>query len=221
MSEPDADTQLESEPAVAPLAERLRRPTAVALVAANVLPLLGVVLLGWDLREIMVLFWAESAVIGVYNVVKMIQVAGLAGVFVSAFFTVHYGIFMLVHLMFILALTSSGFGPHGDGGGDADFKEALSTFLDPALWVAVAGLFISHGISYHRHFVRGVEPRPDVNELMSKPYVRIVVMHLSLLLGAFAAVMLGVNVVVLALLVVLKTGVDLAAHLREHRKATS
>ena len=45
--------------------------TRLALVAANMVPLVGVLFLGWDLSSVMVLFWAESAVIAFYTALKM------------------------------------------------------------------------------------------------------------------------------------------------------
>jgi hypothetical protein len=48
------------------------RASAIALIAANMLPLLGVIFLGWDAFSIVVLYWFENVVIGAINVLKMI-----------------------------------------------------------------------------------------------------------------------------------------------------
>jgi len=56
-------------------------------------------------------------------------------------------------------------------------------------------------------------------QLMVQPYGRIVVLHLTILGGAFLATALGETAVVLALLVVLKVIVDLRAHWRQHAPA--
>jgi hypothetical protein len=48
------------------------RPSVVALLAANVVPLLGVLFLGWSTFAIVVLYWAENVIIGAINVLKMI-----------------------------------------------------------------------------------------------------------------------------------------------------
>jgi len=44
----------------------------VALVAANMVPLWGVLFLNWDAFYIVLLYWSENLVIGSYNIVKMI-----------------------------------------------------------------------------------------------------------------------------------------------------
>lgn len=48
------------------------RPSVVALLAANVVPLLGVLFFGWSTFAIVVLYWAENVIIGAINVFKMI-----------------------------------------------------------------------------------------------------------------------------------------------------
>lgn len=49
----------------------LTSPSTLALIAANLIPLAGVLFLKWNLGEVMVLYWAESAVIGFWNVIKL------------------------------------------------------------------------------------------------------------------------------------------------------
>ena len=49
--------------------------SAIALIIANFAPLFGVLFLGWDLFLILFLYWTESAVIGFFNVVKMLTLA--------------------------------------------------------------------------------------------------------------------------------------------------
>ena len=48
------------------------KASALALIAANLLPLFGVIFLGWDAFAIVALYWAENVVIGVINILKMI-----------------------------------------------------------------------------------------------------------------------------------------------------
>ena len=48
------------------------KASAWPLIAANALPLLGVLFLGWDAFSIVILYWTENVVIGAINVLKMI-----------------------------------------------------------------------------------------------------------------------------------------------------
>ena len=52
---------------------------------------------------------------------------------------------------------------------------------------------------------------------MQQPYGRVVVLHLTILLGGFAAMLLGSPLWALLLLIGLKIALDLKAHLKEHR----
>jgi hypothetical protein len=52
---------------------------------------------------------------------------------------------------------------------------------------------------------------------MMKPYGRVVVLHLAILLGGAAATVLGSPLWALLALLGVKIGVDLKAHLEEHR----
>src|SRR5687768_334661 len=80
-------------------------PSSVwVLVATNLLPLAGVLLFGWDLGLILLLYWAESAVILAFSLGKLALTAGVAALFLVPFFLVHAGGFMGVHLVFLLVL---------------------------------------------------------------------------------------------------------------------
>jgi hypothetical protein len=48
------------------------RTSAVVLIAANALPLFGVLFLGWDTFSIIALYWVENVIVGTINVLKMI-----------------------------------------------------------------------------------------------------------------------------------------------------
>ncbi len=80
-------------------------------VASAVVIAWGVLALGWSPFVVMMLFWFENVVIGVLNVAKILVTGvrlGMAGVIggiaMSAFFTVHYGLFTAVHGMFVVLL---------------------------------------------------------------------------------------------------------------------
>jgi hypothetical protein len=48
------------------------RTSTIALVAANTIPLLGVMFWGWSTFAVVAVYWAENIVIGAINVLKMI-----------------------------------------------------------------------------------------------------------------------------------------------------
>lgn len=188
--------------------------STVALIIANLIPLGGVLLDGWSISEIMVLFWAESAVIGFYNLCKMWQVGRWSLLFYGPFFIAHYGAFMVVHLLFIYGF----FGGDSLDSVDVTTAEVVADFA--RLWPALLGFFISHGISWFVNFRgRGEFEGRDMNRQMSEPYKRIIIMHVTIIFGGFLVMAFGTILPALMLLILLKISADLRAHIREHSTA--
>ncbi|MGJ3264618.1 MAG: DUF6498-containing protein [Salinarimonas sp.] len=193
-----------------------RRPLLVssaALVLANLVPLLGVVAGGWRVFDVLLLFWAENVVIGLLNLARMTLVSlrgERGGLAMAGFFAVHYGIFTLVHGIFLVTL----FGPPG-----ASPLAGFALLAAPGLAWPLAALAASHGVSFLVNFVAGGEmDRTSLGALMSAPYGRVVVLHVTIIFGGFAVQASGAPLLALALLVALKILVDLAAHVAEHRR---
>jgi hypothetical protein len=53
-----------------------RNASLLLLIAANLLPVAGVLLWGWSIFEIVSLYWFENVVIGVINILKMLTATG-------------------------------------------------------------------------------------------------------------------------------------------------
>ena len=192
--------------------------SVLALLLANLVPLVGVVGLGWDLGEVMVLFWAESGIIGFYSLLRLCYVAGWTAVVLGPFFLAHFGGFMAGHFIFIYALFIQGVESDGTiaGGGEAGVFETLTDVFVP-LSPALVALFFSHGVSFFTNFLRRREyVGRNPSDQMKEPYKRVVVMHVTIIFGGWVILALGTPVWALILLLGLKTAVDLRAHRKEH-----
>ena len=85
------------------------------------------------------------------------------------------------------------------------------------IWASIAALFISHGVSFLTNFIGQREYEgASVRALMTAPYSRITVMHLTLIFGGWTILLIGMPAGALVVLVLLKTAVDLQAHRKEH-----
>lgn len=188
---------------------RLPLFTMLVLVCANLIPLLGVLFGGWTLAEVMVLFWAESAVIGFYTLLKIAVVAKWLAPFAGLLFAGHFGGFMAGHFFFIYELFVRGIDAvHPDPGA----VEALTRLFMP-LWPALLALLLSHGVSFVRNFLAQREYEgATVQSLMAAPYVRIFLMQFTLILGGWGVMLLHNPVPALVLLIVLKVAFDLRGH---------
>ena len=201
---------------IAPPAETTARPLSrislAALIVANLVPLFGVLFTSWELADVMVLFWAESAVIGFYTLLKMAVVGKWFAIFIGLFFVGHYGGFMAGHFLFIYEIFVRASYARGTAPGAV---EALSQLFTP-LWPAFLALFASHGISFALNFLgRGEYQRTTVSKLMAAPYGRIVLMHVTLIFGGWVVMLLNNPLPALVLLIVLKVAADLRAHYGE------
>jgi hypothetical protein len=202
----------------------------LALILANLLPVFGVLQLGWDVGSIVVLYWAENLIIGVYTVLRLLVAGKARALFPSLFFCLHYGGFCAVHGFFVLKLT-----------GFTGAPEALQTswpfplllvekFLGlsrqvlaatpPEFLRACLALVISHGASFLLLFIGQQEYRnKTANKLMLAPYKRIAVLHIAVITGGFLIQQLGSPIGLLLALVALKIAMDVQLHRRSHAAA--
>jgi hypothetical protein len=190
--------------------------SAIFLVCANLVPLVGVLLFGWDLAQIMVLFWVENAVIGFYALLKLAVIQRWGVLLFGPLFLGHFGGFMAIHFMFVYSLFVRGLDVKGPGPGAWTVLGALFV----PLWTAMLAMLVSHGVSFFSNFIGRREYRGRTGVVqMFEPYRRVVLMHATLILGGFAVLALGQPVYALLVLVALKIAMDLRAHRRERRGA--
>lgn len=132
--------------------------------------------------------------------------------FIIPFFIFHYGMFTLIHGVFVVTLFGKGItgGPAFSGGPFSIVGESLAGAPDQlSIFWAFAALMISHGISFGLNYMKdGEYLRVSAPELMGRPYPRIVVLHLTIIFGGFGVMALGGAMPALVLLTVLKIAVD-------------
>jgi chromate transport protein ChrA len=201
----------------AAVAEPLRwsSTSSLLLIAANLVPLVGAALWGWRLGEVMVLYWAESAVIGLFNLCKIAVIDRWLALGTGLFFLGHFSGFMAIHFLFLYTIFIEGPQASTDGG---DLAQVGQMFR--ALWPALLALVISHGYSFAVNFMGRQEYRGrSTGQQMKEPYGRIMFMHLVLIFGGGLVMLLGDPTPVLLAVIVLKIVFDLRAHLRQHVRA--
>jgi hypothetical protein len=87
--------------------------------------------------------------------------------------------------------------------------------------LSAALLAVSHGISFSVNYLgRGEYLHVSPEQQMMSVYGRVIVLHLTIIFGAFVIGFFGTPFAALVLLVGLKTLIDLFFHLREHRRAS-
>ncbi len=167
------------------------------------------------------------------------RLASAGRVGLSMFFAFHYGMFWVVHGIFVFALPvfGNGFGvgsgtpcaggpvdPNGFPGFGTDVPSCANGVFGDVIWsnvlLAAAVLFISHGASFLFNYIgRGEYITTSAARQMMSPYGRVVVLHLTIIFGSIVAAFLGAPIGALVILIGLKTAFDLGLHLREHRSS--
>ena len=208
--------------------------SVAGIVGANVLTMLVAVWQDWGLLNLLWPFWTQSVVIGWYARRRMLLLQQFSTKDlklnnqpveptpdtqrrVASFFALHYGIFHLGYLAFLLQATW-GSEPDGtlavqqEGSGEtAQFLVGQVTSLDGLIIAGLALAFWrSHRASHREHVEADLARVPNIGTLMFMPYARVLPMHLTIILGAST----GAGAVWLFAL--LKTAADVAMHKFEH-----
>lgn len=210
----------------------LRDPSTIALILSNLLTIALAVTYNWSLLTIMLIYWSQSVIIGIFNVLKILSLKEFStqGVrignkpvsptksvkyFTAIFFAVHYGFFHFGYLMFMTigmfaASMFSKFGPVSPQ------RIEVPQIDFTAITITAAIFFINHLISFLYYKSRTEKTPPNIGKIMFYPYARIIPMHLTIILGGL---LFGTaNTIVLVLFLLLKTAADVIMHYIEHRE---
>lgn len=200
--------------------------SALILVLANLAPLYGVIFLGWSLTMLMILYWSESGIIAFFTVLKLIQakdnpkllrinphvptstVKASSKLAKVLFFILHFGLFMLGHLIFIFILFFNPASLAGD-----PFALGQQFLLN------FGCLFVGHAFSYGMNYLYQKEYlHAKVDWLLWGAYQRVVFMHLVIMGCGFLSFVAFTNtpVVFMTFAVLLKLVADLHAHFKTH-----
>ena len=193
---------------------KARTPASIIqLIAFAFIPLVGVFLFGWDWREVLLLYWLENITVGIVTFIKIIRSpapdttptgafvfrqAGrgnpIAKVFLAGFYAMHYGMFTLVHGVFVFVIINF-FG--------ADASTNVLGMLGNVLplWFLVTVVTTIITAAKSSHFM-------EAGDMLS-PYKRIFALHISIILGIFAIVLLQLPSAAAILLIVFHVVVDL------------
>jgi hypothetical protein len=210
-------------------------------VAANLVPLVGVLALGWSLFPVLVLFWFETLIVGAMSALRILFVypASWAMWFLKVmcfpflcFFLIPYAMLVAILTFFVFGLFASGevqqafvsilfSASTADGLLTLDqARQVIWREFDAGMLLGIAVLATSHLYSFIRYYLIGGEcNRMGLGALVVQPIARVWLMMFALNAGAFGVQRLDAPLWLLAPLIAVKIAVDLYAHAREHRRA--
>lgn len=176
------------------------RTRFILTLAFNAVPLAGVAFWGWSAFELILLYWLENVVIGVRTLIAIVLSGRFHGktgaIATGVFFTIHYGIFCLVHGVFVFFL----FG--GALGSNSVAPMGLAVPIGLLAIVAWQGALLAI------HITRGDDSTPM--DLMNSPYPRIIALHVTILFGGYLLMSLDWPHAGIVVLAIVKTLMDAA-----------
>ena len=197
-----------------------------ALLVFNAIPIYGVLNWGWQAFDLIFLYWLENVIIGVFALVRFLVrpyryiTDFIAPVFFAPFFAIHYGLFCAVHGVFVFKLFGDGSETEGIQI-EGLLTQILSMLQDSHLLMAIGALFAFQVFDWIRDVVKRGLGSDGIRDMMTSPYRRIVVLHITLIASGFALAAMGEPVIGLIILVVLKTLFDLYHWYKDEHKVAS
>lgn len=180
------------------------------LIAANLLPVYGVWFLGWNAREVFMVYCMETIIVGLFTLVKMGIVTAFKkwdwwenngsrtkvhGVFHMLFFLVHYGFFVAIQ-MFLFSKTSV-----FDSSKDFDFFNFLFSIpsnFNSSSWIMLSSFIIGYGYKTLTEFILTDEYKTaSLTTIMFEPYIRILIQQFTVIVGSFILLFNAGNVFIL------------------------
>lgn len=167
------------------------------LIAANLLPVVGVWLWNWSPHEVFMVYALETVIVGIFTLIKMGIVTSVRktdtwyngpsrtkqlGIFFMLFFLMHYGMFVAIQTGIIIQVSGIGKQFHI---GFFDFFIHWPQYLGKDAYYMLAGFFISYGFSMYRNFIRPRQYQTiPMMLLMFQPYGRIFIQQVTVILGS-------------------------------------
>ena len=196
----------------------------VPIGVGNLIPLIGVLVLGWDLPSIVVMYWIETGVIGLVNVLKIrksmtlgrpaldadgsveqpiIRAPAFGNWLLALMWLLAYGTFWAILGPFVLQIANGGF---YEGASRIGWAGAS---IGVIVWGTLS-LVGGQAVAYILDYVIGRRYLTVTSlELLRDPFVRIFVIPATIAAGGVGIALVGSPVGFLAAMVIAKTAVEI------------
>ena len=168
-----------------------------SLIIANLIPVIGVLFLNWNAKEVFLVYCLETIIIGCFTLLKML-ITGLVKKkddwhnqgsvskqpfwFFMLFFLVHYGLFVAVQMGIFFAV--SGIGDQY-GVPFFNFFSQWPSMLTNDAYIMLGVFIVSYGFRLTTDFIlSGDYKTSSIGYLMFQPYGRIFIQQVTVILGS-------------------------------------
>ncbi len=189
------------------------------MIYVNALFLLCLLSVGYvSALAVVMAYFIESIVIGIFNAVKMAlstsysnktEGGGAGNYGLIVFFCFHYGFFIAIQSIFVFSFFSIDEGLFREPFFLIENYAALLQ-LD-GMWLLIASMLLTHLFALISNFLADRRYREfTANELMAKPYLRILIQQFVVILSGFFLVFVNAGMVAAILLILFRLVLDLA-----------
>ena len=167
------------------------------LIAANLLPVVGVWAWGWSPKEVFLVYCLETIIIGIFNLVKMGVVTIVrktdtwyngpsrtkqSGLFFMLFFLLHYGLFVGVQMGIFFGVSGIGEGRHINA---FSFFYKWPQLISNDSLIMLGAFVFCYGFKVLVDFILSGEYKTiPMTLLLFQPYGRIFIQQITVILGS-------------------------------------
>ena len=215
--------------------------TTQSLIAVNLINIIMAIIFKWSIYDVMIVYWFQSVSIGIFTFYRLysypleqierdisdetLEVNDLAvtnprmaKIFIAGFFAMHYGLFHLVYIIFIVGFASSEGFPLNLFGGMVGALLFFANHLYSYKFFKDEDKNITETESGNANKSEGF----SIADIFSKPYTRIIPIHLTIMAGAAISHLITggpfQNIFILLIFMGLKTFMDVIAHQNKHKQ---
>lgn len=188
----------------------------LALLLSNIVTIYFAIIQGWNIDLVIWIYLIQSIIIGIFNFIRILtlnkfstkgyrsysaQKIGNKTILkpkkitkeeTAFFFLLLYGSFNIAYAVFLIFLGITN----------------ISYYIIP-----ISLLFlVNHLFSFYYNKKSDEENIPNIGQLMIRPYVRIIPMHIIIILG----LVISKNITSMVIFMILKTIADIISHIIEH-----
>lgn len=183
-----------------------------ALVAANLMPIAGVALWRWQVRDVLFLYWFENILLGAFYILRVLctdleenRVLWRDKLVFAGLFLLVYGAMCLVQAGFLVAFF------HPDNQPEAFIGTLVVGLLNkPGAYLALLAIAASHAVAFclNDPFTKAEYTDGEKLAMAFEPFKRALATGPLIFVGGFALLAINDQLVPMALLVAVKTGID-------------
>lgn len=212
------------------------------LIAVNFINILMAIILKWSIYDVMFVYWFQSISIGIFTFYKLytypieqieremndgktlevndLAVANprLATIIIAGFFAMHYGLFHLIYIIFIVGFANNEGLPLDLMGGLVGSLLFFSNHFYSYFFYQDEEIIVTETEYGNSDKFSGL----SVADIFSNPYTRIIPIHLTIMAGAAISHFITggpfQNIFIILFFMGLKTFMDVIAHKKKHKQ---